>query len=354
MAMRSGTGIGLLVGLLAMGCAPPLEPGYRIQGLRVIAVIAEPPEAVSGESVALRSLLASPEGPVEDDVQHRWWRCTSDTHDVFSDPLVCTTEEAQKTLSENALLVDETPADLFVNESDLPEDSYKTLMRMIFGYWRVLGLNISREDQRAEAIKRIPIYPAAPLADLDAKLAGLDVREERDGQLYMNLNPELTGLEVLEGGPDGTPVSSLNPGQSYWLRPVYDDESLQAYWAIESDLQGLNQRDAASLAGLSQDEILARLQKVRRCEVPIFSWYVTAGILQQETTADERVLTDIHAFRGESCPPLQGETRRPEVQFTAPEDLDDEERVHIWAVMRDGRGGTDAHHLEMSIASSSP
>lgn len=351
MAMKRGIGFGLLVWTLAVGCAPPLDPGYRIQSLRVVAVVAEPPEAVSGEAIELRALIASPEGPVNDDADYRWWHCVSENDDPLSDPLICRTENEQKTLAQGDRLTDSIPTDLFGAGAGVSQDGYDTLLRSIFGYWRVLGLTVSQTEQSAEAVKRVPIYPAASLADLDPKLAELDVRHETDGQLHSNRNPELLGLEVLEGGPDGEPVASLVAGQSYWLRPVYNDESLQAYSTIESDLQGLGHGDPASLAGLSQDEILARLRKVRRCEVPIFSWYVTEGTLQQETTADERVLTGIHAFRGEECPPLQGPARRPEVQFTAPADVTSEGPVHVWAVMRDGRGGTAALHLALTVAS---
>lgn len=354
MSMKRAFCFGLLVWIMAVGCAPPLEPGYRIQSVRVVAVIAEPPEAVSGESVELRALVASPEGPVDGGAQYRWWHCISENDDVLSDPLVCDTEADKITLTQDAQLVDQTPTQLFdVHNGERP-DVHQTLLRTIFGYWRVLGLTVAQQEQRAEAIKRVPIFPAAPLGAIDQRLAALDVRQEDDGQLHSNRNPVLRELEVLKDGPDGPPVSSLIAGRSYWLRPVYDDEALQAYWSIESDLEGLGSADSSVLADLAQDELIARLRKVRRCEVPIFSWYVTDGTLQQETTADERVLTDIHAFRGESCPPLQGQARRPEVQFTAPQNVDGEERLHIWGVMRDGRGGTDSQHLAISVNESAP
>lgn len=343
--------LGWWCSMTAVACAPGLEPSYRIRSLRVVAMQAEPPEAVSGETVRLRPVLASPDGPVApDEADLLWWHCAQNPAMGLSDPLVCASELQRQILGRTAVLEDQIPTQLFDGEASEGVDANTQLMRSVFGFWRVVGLTASHAEQMVDAVKRVPIYPATPLADLDPALADLDVRLESDGQLDSNQNPILLSIEALEGGPDGEVVSSWVAGKTYWLRPRYDVESLQAYWAIESNLQDLGLADPTSLQAVPREELLARLRRTRRCEVPVFSWYTTAGILQQETTVDERVLSGLYAGRDEDCPLLQGEARRPEVQFTAPEPPTAEGTVHVWAVMRDGRGGTDAQHGAWTVS----
>ena len=65
--------------LVLLGCAPPLadEP-WRVTQRRVVAVLAEPPDAQPGSTVLLRAIIASPEGPVET-AEVRWLRCDEQT-----------------------------------------------------------------------------------------------------------------------------------------------------------------------------------------------------------------------------------------------------------------------------------
>jgi hypothetical protein len=85
----------------------------------------------------------------------------------------------------------------------------------------------------------------------------------------------------------------------------------------------------------------------------VFSWYATAGDLRREDTVDETVIERVYDPRGVPCPALEGEIREPQVRFTAPA-LDDEHLdaglIHVWVVMRDGRGGSAFRAFDVPVA----
>jgi hypothetical protein len=108
------------------------------------------------------------------------------------------------------------------------------------------------------------------------------------------------------------------------------------------------------MAALSVDELLPRFQKVQRCEIPIFNWYVTAGAVRREITLDEGAVAATFDPRGVACPPVEGEPRTADTAFTAPAGTDDDPLpeggvVHAWVVMRDGRGGTAVRAFDLPV-----
>lgn len=345
---------GLVAAGLLAGCGPEFDPGYRIQNERILAIRAEPPEAVPGQAVTFTPLVVSPKGTLEGDVDYgaEWWRCPDEEADGLSDEERCSRPSARVPLGEGAVYDDQIPADFFpLPDPDSGEPPSEKLLGAVLGYWRVIGMTMTAGERVVDAIKRVVVYAPVPLGTIDPRLADLDVRMGDDGQLHPNRNPLLTGVEIRADEPDGATVERVKPGGTYWLRPRYDDRELQAYWSLKVDLAGLDLEDPASLRELSDEELLARFERVRRCEIPVFSWYVTDGALRRETTVDERVVGTIFEERGESCPPVEGEARRPEVRFTAPEgdDVPDDGVVRAWVVLRDGRGGTDWRAFDIPI-----
>jgi hypothetical protein len=350
-----------LVGLsgISAGCGPDFEPAYRVINERVLAITADPPEAVPGETVTFSALVAGPEGTLLEGQDHEqtWWQCPSE--DNAEDPLVdeerCTAPGAQVVLGAGDPFEDTIPLDLFPldaladPEAD-PEAAIEnsadnaTLLGALLGYWRVLGMTMTAGDRVVDAFKRVVVFAPIPLGELDVRLNDA-------GEIVRNTNPTLLDVQIRLGERDGERVSAISPGGTYWLRPRYDERTLQAYKSLKVDLAGLDLDDPDALSELGEEELKKRLKKVERCEIPIFSWFVTAGTLRRGTTVDERVVEDFFADDGQTCPPVEGEIRRPEVRYTAPEgeEIPNDGVVHGWVVMRDGRGGTATHAFELYV-----
>lgn len=345
------------LGTLAAGCGADFDPAYLVTDERVLAIRADPPEAMPGEQVTLTPLVVGPNGALDPTSDYRadWWRCPSDEADALSDEERCSSPDARLPLGEGVPLVRHIEPELspLPDPDDSEDEAGEKRLRAVFGYWRNFALTMAADGGRVvDAFKRVVVFPSpVPLGDIDPRLADLDVRVNDEGELERNVNPLLHGVEVRADGPDGDLVSTLEPGGRYWLRPDYDEGELQAYASLRIELEGLTLDDPASLRQLDDEEVLERLEKVRRCEVPVFSWFVTGGRLRRDTTVDERVVAGSFAERGLECPPVEGAPRRPEVLFTAPsgDEIPSDGVVHGWLVMRDGRGGTAYTSFDLVI-----
>jgi hypothetical protein len=340
------------------GCGPEFDPASLILDERVLAIKAEPPEAVPGETVRLTPLVAAPDGTLEEGAGYEatWWRCPDDESTALADEERCDSADARLDLGAGAPLEHVIDPEIF-GPLPPPEDQdgspNEKLLGAALGYWRVLGLTMTAGERRVEAFKRVVVFGSRqPLGDLDPRLADLDPRVEDNGEVIENTNPLLTSVQVREGTPDGGTVTELEPGGTYWFVPGYSQDVLQAYWSLKMDLDGLDLQDPESVVELDEDELLSRFERVRRCELPVFSWYVTAGKLRRETTVDETVTDGVYAAADVTCPEIEGEPRQPAVRFTAPsgDDVPDDGVVHAWVVLRDGRGGTDFRSFDLTIA----
>jgi hypothetical protein len=345
--------------LLASSCGPEFEPGYLIRDARVLAIRADPPEAVPGQSVVLTPLVVGPGGNLEEGAGYEasWWRCPDEEASPLEDEERCSQPAARIDLGGGAPKTHGVPVDLFALPAPGSDEAPDArLLGAALGFWRVIGLTARASDRVVEAFKRVVVFATPlPLGSLDPRLANLDVRVDNDGVVVANTNPLLLGVEVRAGEPNGPVVSALKPGSTYWLRPRYDERELQEYYSLEIDLAGLDLEDPTTLRELSDEELLARFTRVRRCEVPVFTWYVTAGRLRRDTTVDERVVKGLYLEeRGVRCPDAEGdegEPRRPEVRFLAPaqDAAPADGIVRAWVVMRDGRGGTAFTSFEMPL-----
>lgn len=364
-----GMPIGAVMALAA--CGPDFAPSYLLTKERVLAVRAEPPEAEPGQSVVLTALVAGPAGVVSDDAAGalQWWRCSEGGNGgdgegaASTEAHGCGAETQRRMLGSGSAVVTswtsaEVPAPSldaeagFAIMTDQPlEDA---LLHALSGYGHVVGATLrDNEGGVVDSIKRVVLFPFdQPISALDPRLAALDVRVDDAGTLRRNENPRLEGVEVHEGSVDGPLVEQLQAGQSYWLRPLYDAASLQKYRVLTLQTEGLVLDDPVSLDELTGEQLVAQLGADARCEVPAFSWYVTAGVLQSEVSVDEQVLLGSFAARGIECPPLASAPRRPEVQFTAPSSSPSDAAivVHGFVVMRDGRGGTDFFAFDLPVA----
>jgi hypothetical protein len=350
----------LLAGTL--GCGESFLPGFLITEERVLAIVADPPETSPGQPVTLTPLIASPDGTIApgDGYESEWWKCPESDSDGLQDATRCTSFDKRVVLGSDAVHTDTVPADIFPlpdPDADPEEPQSERLLGALLGYWRVIGLTAdfspSTDGGRdVDAIKRVVVSPPAPLALLDERLADLDVRVGPDGEFAFNTNPALTGVTVHEGALDGPEVTKLTPGETYFLSPSVDEERLEAYHSLKVNLDGLDLGDPGALQALPEEELLARFERVVRCELPLFSWYVKDGDLRRENTIDEQARDRVFTPRGVECPTIEGEARDPAVRFVAPdkpEGLQGDYTVHAWVVLRDGRGGTDFLSFDLLV-----
>lgn len=356
------------------GCSPEFAPASLITAPRVIAVVAEPPEAVPGTAVTLTPTVASPDGTLEEGAGFTatWWRCPDDDSDALGDFSQCSVPAERRDVGSGAPYVDVVPADLFGEipsepppppaEGETPElgeGASEKVLGALLGYWRVVGLTMrDDDDNRIEAFKREPVYLPFPLGQLDERLADLDVRVDAGGALVPNTNPLLSAVIVHEGSVDGPTVDKLKRGKTYFFVPRIDERSLQAYGSLKADLTGIDVTDPERLQALGVDDLLARFQREERCEIPLFNWYVSAGKLRREVTLDESVINSVFDARGVACPPVEGDVRTPEAEYTPPSGDDaedpgdavpDDKVVHGWVVLRDGRGGTAVRSFDLDL-----
>ena len=361
---------------LTSSCSPTFVPATLITDARVLAIVAEPPESTPGGTVTLTPLVVSPAGTsvVDTDFSATWWRCPSSDSDALGDFSQCTNAGDRGTVGTGVPYRDVVPTDIFgkpPTTTTPPTTASATttpgaqavpsarLLGALLGYWRVVGLTMSASGHVVDGFKREPVYLPFRLDQVDPKLAPLDTRINAEGQLEPDTNPVLTGVIVHEDTRHGPSVTTLKPGRTYFIEPLYDDRTLQAYFSLQVDLAGLDLQDPTALSKLSVDELLPRFHKVQRCEIPVFSWYATGGHFEEGITLDEHVVDTVYPPRGVTCPPLEGDVQEPAVQFRAPSgktasDLEDtlpvDGIVHAWVVMRDGRGGTAATSFTLKVA----
>lgn len=368
MMRRGPVVISLATGLLAAlggSCTADFLPASVVVNARVIAVTASPPEAVPGQQVTLTPIVVSPTGelvgtPAPDDAfDVTWWRCPDSDSDALGDFAQCTVPADRQDIASGVPYVDTVPVDLFgaaptepVGE-DAPIATDK-LLGAILGYWRIVGLTMTTSDRQVEAFKRIPVYLPVRLGDLDPRLADLDSHVNEQGEpLGPNTNPTVAAVLLHEDKANGAVVTKVSTGTRYFLQPVFDEEALQDYVSLKVDLDGLDLSNPDSARDIPIEELVQRFQKVQRCEIPTFSWFVTHGRVRRDTTLDESVVQRVFDVRGVDCPPVEGDQRAPEVEYTPPTGEEDDPvpadgLVRGWVVMRDGRGGAAVRAFEFA------
>ena len=339
-------------------CTPAFVPASLVTESRVLAVITEPPEATPGQTVTHTPIVVDPTGTLTDggfDVG--WWRCPDTDSDGLGDFWQCTVPAERRDLGGGVPYTDIIPTDLFgsgdpVDPSTSPPEK---ILGAVLGYWRIVGMTMNSGGHRVDSFKRVPVFPPFPLAQLDERLAAIDVHIDADGVLAPNTNPTLNAVTVHDGRVNGATVTEVKRGGTYFFVPRIDDRQLEEYFSLKIDLEGLDVGDAEAVAAVTPAELLTRFERVLRCEIPVYSWFVTAGHLRRETTVDEDVIERVYDGRGVACPAIEGELRTADTEFTVPtgDDVDPLPEggvIHAWVVMRDGRGGTAFRSFDLTIA----
>jgi hypothetical protein len=135
-----------------------------------------------------------------------------------------------------------------------------------------------------------------------------------------NRNPALTAITVSRGGVAGRPFEPLpedgvlrvRPGEKVRLLPVLAPEAEETYHTLEPAFEG------------------HALVVIQRQEQAVVSWFATAGSFGNDVTSSAFTKTLDNVFTAPDAPPAGG-------------------ALSVWAVVRDGRGGTGWRHLAVEV-----
>lgn len=303
----------VLLGTLSASCVPALDEDLSsVDSPRLLAVIAEPPEAAEGESVSLTALVAGPSGTLSEAVSYA----------------ACL---ARKPLSE---LGPVSPSCLEggTSESLQPLGSGGSVQATIErGACSSFGPRRPTAEAGQPAGRPVdpdptggfyqPVVASLPgqrgvlgAVRLDCGLPGADREQivEYNRRHRPNQNPRIERLERLEGNTwvelppqtnDGPAVSRVAAGEELSLRASW--ESCGAEEAC-TGVEAYVRFDAPT--GLLVD----------REEVLLASWYATGGSFEEYRTG------------------AGAEATAAENRWLAPTEAGS---VEIWVVLRDGRGG---------------
>ena len=288
--MGGGRWVGLagLVGLA--GCNPiEVAESWQIDRMRVLAVAAEPAEPRPGEVVTFRSLIVSPDKPVECSV---WLACDAEGgYGCGLGGVGATGTDTGATAADGTWFVGVDP--LTPLAWPVPEDF----------------LDAQTEAERLEG--RSALVTVLATADCEGLIEGsaeeaqaiLEAGPDEVEMAYKrvpvslaetpNHNPEVAGVRV-----DGLEVASgarveLDRGQTYQIEVVLAEGAVEVY-------------TYRTEAGVDEE----------RVEEPYFLWYAQEGSFDQTATLYPTV----------------------EVAYTTPAETERAEQS-LWVVARDRRGG---------------
>ena len=296
----------LLCSLAAVACA--CQPRFdrapsRVDGPRVLAVRAEPPEAAPGASVTLAPLLVDAAGPL-DAATVDWAFClanrpAADDNTVSARCLPPDSPDLRPIApgpappAATAVLPAEG-CQVFGSEPPPPPPGEPPLRPVdpdpSGGYYQPVRLAVAGGEAVAFAQVRLRCaLPAAPAP----------VAQEFRARYVPNRNPHLAELGLAGG------ATTVAPGGR---------EVLQAAWAPEA-------AEPFVAFDLASSALVDRVEALR------VSWFSTAGTFDADRSAP------------------QGEARA-QVGWRAP---DAPGPVHLWAVLRDDRGGMGWRHLVVEV-----
>lgn len=291
--------------LLGSGCLPELDESRSlITAPRLIAVVAEPPEARPDEAVTLTAVVVDPDGS-QAAPRITWSLCLT-----------------PKLPTENGAV---SPACLGTDVEALGPPSSKLKVRMPTDACQRFGPDVppalpGQPPGRPRDPDATGGYYQPVRAELDGKLsilltrlrcnlagASLDVAQEYSQRYRDNRNPTLTSVTFTRGSMALDPAH-LAAGDPVNLTATWSDASVEVFPVL--DLQTgilVEQREAIQL-----------------------SWYVTRGQLDMERTGRDP----------------EEEARWSQNTWTTPTEPGP---VHLWVVLRDSRGGVSVNHQVITV-----
>jgi hypothetical protein len=305
-----GRALSALVALSALaGCGGnALANASEVTGPRVLAIVAEPPEAAPGTSVALRALTGGLSLPT----QPRWTACARPEEVSTSLPLSsygqfepdrgCSSDSAAGVVvvGEGSSVRFEVPSDALTREDWLAAAYGRTLSRETLlrlgervGLPLVLTVELTHGDTVVRAFKRVLITGREPRNSNPPP-----PRFRIEGTVFGTV-PEGDADECV---PEDGASLVVAPGQKVQVVPEENEQAwLESYEAIDAEGVVSTQREQA-----------------------FYNFFATAGRYDL------------------------GRARAPEraPSWTAPATAG---AVTHWLVVRDGRGGTSACHYTVDV-----
>jgi hypothetical protein len=337
-----------------VACADQADSPTAVKDLRVLAIVAEPPEVLfdrangfSAPQVTFSALLVDPRGGAPATFQ--WQFCPVDSTQA------CADFAKQRDLTPITMrpALDALFAPLLEGRAvDAPENgigaqhldafpsawptdlfSYHLLnsgLGLGNGAWPSAILSINSNGNQLVVQKRVTLN-AADLAEWNDELGpafGFTVCEAiapAPGCLPLrprtaNGNPQIVGIGVARGKQAGLPFVPLESeldmhvNEVVRLAPMLSPTAFEAYQSVESTLQ--------------DDKIIIRELN----ETPVVSWFATDGEFGNALTAPTLTKTFDNTFTA------------PEVPPAATGGV-----VSLWLVVRDQRGGTGWRQLQIHV-----
>ncbi len=325
-----------------VGCLEELPDPAKVEGLRVLAIRADPPEAAEGQPVTVEALVAHPDPTVP--LTLRWLACLKPERSsgFFSgggnvgfsggrgfgldDPGSCFSIEqagydvtylgdtmAVRLEVPTGVLSGESIANAYGLPASLPEPAI-AILRSVSGVNLSVSLEVrsgGAKPDLVEAFKRVNVSTATPKntnpADVLFHLArpGCPADDDETAPTEGTASPRGTCF----GEAPDAPVA-LVPGTTYRVRPMNIPEDMQVYPVL------LGSTNPSSPFGIQEKE-----------EVYFYSMFSSHG------SFGDRV------FKSRAT---------PSTTWELPSDMP--ERVPLWIVVRDGRGGTAWCHSTIARA----
>jgi len=310
----------------AIGCAPELDDRlYLLDEPRILAIRADPAEARPGETVRYRALLAGEAGAIDDTIE--WAFCNQRTplsslgsvHPNCareSDPALeefgSASLEAEGALPGLGCRIfgPEIPAPLPDEPPGRPFDPDGTT-----GYFQPVRAMFFVEDEPRFAFQKTRIFCGIGVGSADDRIAF-------NRRYRMNTNPDLSSVKIYKGedllltrvlGENQTEIPTVD--RSAALRVVVE-------WPHcpdrIDDLEPGGCNGAEPFIYYDQED----LSLVERREAMRVAWYSTGGFFEFDRTGRDH-----------------GEEERDSENLLYLDGIEEERRVHIYAVVRDERGG---------------
>lgn len=365
--------------LFVFGCGVSLPEEYRIEDLRILEIRADPPEIrifqdapinlepsqLAGQPLDLRpvrlsALVAHPDLDASFDGQ--WIRCKvadDETGAVGSGFQRVPCDGAGRVELGRGLNLELAPVQLLLEDvlsnggdpvavitslAEDPRDLFAGLYANLNFQAFATNTSIPVDTNAIEGTKRVVIYDPAVVALVlrEAQRLGPDAIPMISGvatpslctrasaqQLgainaflesrIPNQAPRYAGIELRYQTDTATqaydPAAGpivMPPGTKIELRGYVAQADLESYRVIDDNCNLLEQQETMA-----------------------FSWFTTAGELSPQVTAQSLD---------------QADSRRRVMTYEAPPTIEgSEQRVRIWSVLRDGRGGSDAKVLDVLI-----
>lgn len=212
----------LIAVLVVAGCGPSVAPPYLLEDVTVIAVQADPPEALPDQNFRLRATVFTPDVGDTSEVAIRWWRCGGRSETQNSSRCETDRLNLDSAVEEISARVQVGHASHVVQTTDLAGVPTWVLAA---GYREHVQVSADQGPSQSEAVKRVVV------TDLEDR----------------NKNPRLQA--ILVGVPDVpvlVPPYVAGPGAELVLQPVFDQSELQTYAILDGAGQWSVRQEAAS------------------------------------------------------------------------------------------------------------